>query len=268
MTIGRDANGDNRFKRAWLLTVILISILALSLGLGLGVGLKKDAPPLFPAFTTTSTPTSVPTPTTTPSPIQPINGAMNDTSLAAIQLADGNRHPFFQDLNGTLRRAVFSKILNEWQDSVDFIIPNRTPRNNTPLATLSFGMDGSVTLICYIDINDTLAITPHAIANGQTAIGGESILYMNDSFHVSTNARSLGAINITTNASMSSIGSSTIPTAISEMILFYVNPTNNLTALHGILYEGFNTSTLIWQNISNSFFYSATFGSEYEPSGS
>ena len=253
----RGSSGGSHLRRIWVATFTLIGVLALSLGCGLGIGLRSDLTSTNP----TGTPTTVPTPTTTavPPPIQPTNGALNDTSLSAIQLANGDRHLFFQDINSTLRHAVFSKAFNKWLDSVDFIIPERPPRSHTPLTTLdmnadpSLSADASMMLLCYIDINDTLAVTSYNIYNGQNSIDGP-FWNTNDSFRVSTSARSLGGSVFVTNSSVDSV-----PNPSSEILLFYVNPTNNITLLHGYLIANGSASSLIWQNISDTLFYSADY---------
>ena len=252
----RGSKGGSRFRRIWVAIITLIGMVALSLGCGLGIGLRRDP------TSTNPTPITVPTPTTVvPPPIQPTNGALNDTSLAAIQLATGDRHLFFQDINGTLRHAVFSKAFNKWLEYVDFIIPDRPPRCHTPLTTLdiSTGVTSSDIFICYIDVNDTLVITGYSIDSGKNSIAGSSRSFMNDSFRVSTSARSLGGSVFRTNTSTGPIGPSPVLNALPDIVLFYVNPTNNITVLHGFFnsIEDFPMSTWVWQNISNTLSYPA-----------
>lgn len=60
---------------------------------------------------------------------------MENTSLAAITLPNGNRHVYFQETSGAFRRALYSFQANEWQAD-----PNATPagdaKNNTPLVAI------------------------------------------------------------------------------------------------------------------------------------
>ena len=68
--------------------------------------------------------TSPPTPqkpydTTPPTPQEPLNSSvtqtiLNDTSLAAAVLANGDRHLFFQGAEGSLRRIVHTAATSQW----------------------------------------------------------------------------------------------------------------------------------------------------------
>ena len=62
---------------------------------------------------------------------------LNDTSLAALVLSDGDRHLFFQDNNGLIRRVIRSASENQWA-----IDPSRnlssSPKSNTPLAATAY----------------------------------------------------------------------------------------------------------------------------------
>lgn len=78
------------------------------------------------------------------------HGMMSNTSLAAVTLPNGQRHVYFQETSGAIRRAISSSQVNIWQTSVDTQFRARA-RNNTPLALMTgFGggrYDDNVSII-------------------------------------------------------------------------------------------------------------------------
>ena len=64
---------------------------------------------------------------------------LNDTSLAALILSNGDRQLFFQDITGLIRRAVRTVSNGQWNTSPSLNIstdPSEgvpAPKNNTPL---------------------------------------------------------------------------------------------------------------------------------------
>ena len=58
---------------------------------------------------------------------------LNDTSLAALILANGDRHLFFQDNTGLIRRAVRTASNNQWSTSPTLSVDSNA-KNHTPLA--------------------------------------------------------------------------------------------------------------------------------------
>lgn len=61
---------------------------------------------------------------------------MDNTSIAAITLPNGNRHVYFQENTGALRRAIFSSQAGVWRVSDDVAQIASRPENNTPLAVV------------------------------------------------------------------------------------------------------------------------------------
>lgn len=60
-----------------------------------------------------------------------------NTSLAAVTLPDGNRHVYFQEAAGGLRRALYSSRSNQWQMSAGgFSVLGA--KNDTPLSAAVF----------------------------------------------------------------------------------------------------------------------------------
>ena len=58
---------------------------------------------------------------------------LNDTSLAALALANGNRYLFFQDNTGLIRQAIRTPSNGQWSTSVDFNVGS-SAKKYTPLA--------------------------------------------------------------------------------------------------------------------------------------
>ena len=121
----------------WLL-IILATILAICLGVGLGIGLTKNANDGQATGGTPTTP-SAPLQSSTGSnngtsggPTTTQHGVLNGTSLAACVSFNGDKHVFFQDLNGSIRHAISSDP-NAWSSTIDFLPISPQPQNNTPL---------------------------------------------------------------------------------------------------------------------------------------
>ena len=88
-------------------------------------------------------------PKSPPSPIitQPAQHILNDTSLAAVSLANGDRQLFFQDNTGLIRRAYYTASNSEWSTESSLSI-NTTAKNYTPLAvTVTQACSGCATQV-------------------------------------------------------------------------------------------------------------------------
>ena len=79
---------------------------------------------------------------------------LNDTSLAALILSNGDRQLFFQDITGLIRRAVHTVSNGQWDTSPTLNFSTGpsgglpVPKNNTPLTcTVSEDEDGANVLI-------------------------------------------------------------------------------------------------------------------------
>lgn len=74
-------------------------------------------------------------PKSTPNPniTQPAQYILNDTSLAAVSLANGDRQLFFQDNTGRIRRAYRTASNGQWSTNSSLSI-DTTAKNYTPLA--------------------------------------------------------------------------------------------------------------------------------------
>lgn len=62
---------------------------------------------------------------------------LDDTSLAAISLANGDRQLYFQDNSGLIQRAIRTATNNQWSTSANQnLSSNSNPKNYTPLAVI------------------------------------------------------------------------------------------------------------------------------------
>ena len=188
--------------------------------------------------------------------IQPIHGALNDTSLAAISENNGDRHLFFQDVNGTIRHVVFSQSLNAWSPTVEYIPTERQPRLHTPLA-VDFA-DGVPTyiVIFYADTNDTLAAIEYSVAAQESA---SSSILLNDSFAISRDSRSLTISRLHWNKNAADQTNQNSETQLwQEWLLIYSSPSSTITFLYGNTYitdlSGNSLTTWEWQNVSQPFY--------------
>ena len=68
---------------------------------------------------------------------------LNDTSLAAVILPNGDRHLYFQDSTGRIRYVIRTASTNQWNTSPDSNI-SASAKNHTPLAVTAFRPNGPV----------------------------------------------------------------------------------------------------------------------------
>ena len=192
------------------------------------------------------------------------HGALNDTSLASVTTDDGNRHLFFQDINGTLRHVEFSHALNMWSTDSDLIHTKRPPRLYTPLTAISVvSPDAEAINIYYFDVNDRLAATRYQHGYGYL---DKSIDILNSSFPVSSKSRSLSVIRVDSDLDSLSKCRNRGPKANGfscwyDFLLFFEDHSGKLTVLHGKNdfkaryhnpgYE--EASTWVWHDLSKPF---------------
>lgn len=62
---------------------------------------------------------------------------LNDTSLAALSLSNGDRQLFFQDNTGRIRRAIRTESNNQWSTS-PYLNLSSNPKNYTPLVATAY----------------------------------------------------------------------------------------------------------------------------------
>lgn len=124
-------------KRTKVIFAALAVFLLSAIAIGLGVGLRKargkysrspaaarcvsiDSRDRFTTYR--ASPSAVPNPvnTTIPAaPANPVNSSitqqiLNDTSLAAVTMGSGDRHLFYQDLNGLIQQVFYTASEDQW----------------------------------------------------------------------------------------------------------------------------------------------------------
>ena len=60
---------------------------------------------------------------------------INDTSIAAVTLSNGDRRLFFQDLSGAIRQAFYSPATRVWRADINYVVASDA-RNHTPIAVV------------------------------------------------------------------------------------------------------------------------------------
>ena len=191
------------------------------------------------------------------------HGALNDTSLASVSTSDGNRHLFFQDINGTLRHALYSPAFKSWRGPLDFILLERQPRFHTPLSATEVACSWTTTCIhlYYVDIDDMLAAVSCIPGLGLCRQFPENL---NLSVPVSTQSRSLSISRVYSHrADLPSIGAN-MDQAFSwdTFLLFYEDPSGKVTVLHGNYFKmatlrdaNYNVSdSMAWRDFSGPFY--------------
>ena len=61
---------------------------------------------------------------------------LDDTSIAALALPNGDRRVFFQDLSGVIRQAFHSSSSGEWRADTNYVVASNA-RNHTPIAAVN-----------------------------------------------------------------------------------------------------------------------------------
>lgn len=223
--------------------VTCVTLLAIALAVGLGVGLQHGA------LSAAAAPTLAPIPTPSPSLK---NGILDDTSLAAVTTMDGNRHVFFQDINGSLRHTVFERSSEVWLNDAEYIITSSQPRNLTPLAAVVLYLGANeFTGLFFINTEDLVAAV--GFAGSGTLLGSKDL--MNSSISVAPHSRTLSV------AQMRPSQGNASREAIAEAILLYEAPNHNITTLRGYLIPGFSDTVdspyrWWWQNVSEAVYSS------------
>ena len=61
---------------------------------------------------------------------------LDDTSVAALALPNGDRRLFFQDLSGLIRQASHSSSSGEWRADTNYVVASNA-RTHTPIAAIN-----------------------------------------------------------------------------------------------------------------------------------
>ncbi|KAL8685731.1 MAG: hypothetical protein Q9218_007576, partial [Villophora microphyllina] len=163
---------------------------------------------------------------------------LNDTFLAAVLLANGDRHLFFQDSGGLVRRAVRSASTGQWNTS-PYLNVTSNAKKRTPLAaTFVEQLDGKKQFeLFYVTSDDKLS---------------SSVYYMLDfQFGVPEGewnpGNSFGNLSVAANTRHLSVSARTTTKALGpgintdQALLFYEKPNDP---------KGYNSSQ--WIDISTS----------------
>ena len=87
--------------------------------------------------------------TSNPNNIHVAQYILNDTSLAALSLSNGDRHLFFQDNTGLIRRVVRTASNNKWSMSQGVSVLSNA-KKYTPLAVIFVGSAAEVQIKCIV----------------------------------------------------------------------------------------------------------------------
>ncbi|KAL9593956.1 MAG: hypothetical protein Q9219_007294 [cf. Caloplaca sp. 3 TL-2023] len=168
-TIGDESKRPSR--RTLVITVICIVavVIGVAIGIGVGVGLKRGKTTGGPSTVITDTSTTgaaLSSQTLSPFTMTP-KAIMNDTSLAAVELANGDRRLFFQEASGLIRQVTFSSSSRQWIADPGYVVASDA-KNHTPIAAITTPQKGDTLIdgmpvipagvaVFYINRNDTLA---------------------------------------------------------------------------------------------------------------
>ena len=208
----------------WLAIALIALVIVVALGIGLGVGLRKISPD-NPSMSSISPPSNS-TSTSNSSSLIFTRGVLNDTSLASVITFDGNRHIFLQDINGTLRHAVFSSTTNLWLPNVDYLWPHAsipTPRLGTPVvATYPSDVWGPTGIsLFYVNANSILSAVTFDTYLGLISDSDE----MEGTIAIKQDSRCVTAATVRRSANDG--------TRIAYTLLFIEAPSGHINFFHG-----------------------------------
>ncbi|MCJ1263278.1 hypothetical protein MMC22_003148 [Lobaria immixta] len=131
-------------KRTIIMTLVSFAVTAAALGVGVYFGRRAKAP------------TSLVQPTSEPSnaPFTQ-HGILNDSSLAALSLPNGDRRLFYQDYTGQINQAAYSSSSRKWPLTLTSVVASDA-KNYTPLAAVNLVGEAKIYLI-YVSTNGSLA---------------------------------------------------------------------------------------------------------------
>ncbi|KAL8831082.1 MAG: hypothetical protein Q9191_001063 [Dirinaria sp. TL-2023a] len=179
---------------------------------------------------------------------------MSDTSLAAVELPNGDRRLFFQDDSGFIRQATFSSSTKEWTADPGYVVASDA-RNRTPIAAVTTPKKGDTAIDGLPEIPAGVAIfyvnQNHSLASLQLAQGSWKTPTTLGDFFV--NISHFTAAPESRQLAVSAEGNATQFNAI----LFYESLDNDITMLNGTFYnKSFSTaepltiSTWSWENVT------------------
>ena len=241
---------------------MLLVVTGLGLGLGLGLTQGKSNHPLEPLTTLRPQTTSyVPTSSSlyssraseTPLPVLK-QRILDDTSIGAVALPNGNRWLFFQDITGAIRHATFSAKAGVWQSSIKLEIISDA-KNHTPLAVTNiYSPDVSnrlTKLLSGMRLNPLQTLELIYVSTKSSTLRSVSFyhgsiqktdLYVHlelPDIKVAPNSRRLSAVAVSPN------------TDVPGILLFYENPTRKLNIMYGFDDLNANLKPWRWRNLTH-----------------
>ncbi|MCJ1311268.1 hypothetical protein MMC25_004939 [Agyrium rufum] len=172
---------------------------------------------------------------------------MNDSSFAAVTTLD-SRIVFFQDLNGTLRQAIYSSSSQEWNTGDDLLIPyTSNARENTPMSAIINTYLAGQDEIFLFYVDDLNNVTIRWYTRGSWASPEDSAF--------------ADLPNVITAAQSRSLSITAVPNTDDNVLcLFVEEPAGTVSTflgnknLEGELLEPFDPFTWIWQNITGQLY--------------
>ncbi|KAM0802654.1 hypothetical protein BDR22DRAFT_843688 [Usnea florida] len=165
---------------------------------------------------------------------------LNDTSLAALSLSNGDRQLYFQDNTGRIRRAIRAESNNQWSTD-PYLNLSTKPKKYSPLvATVNEEIEGTGSGaeigLYYVSENHT--VISSSLSDGSWTGGA---LVRNLSTAVNTRSLSFNPLPETT------AGNSTTNAAL----LYYENPTGKPSALLQRISQQSSGDQVQWVDISS-----------------
>ncbi|KAM0800348.1 hypothetical protein BDR22DRAFT_972912 [Usnea florida] len=210
--------------------IILGLILAAAIAVGVSVGIWHRREHSLHKPTSVSSPPAPPNPKITPHPniTHAPQYILNDTSLAAVVLSNGDRHLFFQDNTGLIRRAVRVYSDGQWNtgrnlNASDFKLSAK-PKKYTPLTATGPTGDKQMSLYYVSESND---VSSNILMEGEDSWYPDG-QFGNFSTAVDTRSLSISSLETVNNSSeFNLVENSTTNLAL----LFYENPNGKVSAL-------------------------------------
>lgn len=116
------------WKKLWIsVAAILILIISVAFGIAFGLRAKKTDNTTHSKSIISATSRSI----------------LNDSSLAALALSNGDRRLFYQEHTGQIKQAAYSFSSRSWPSTLNLVIASDA-RNGTPLAAVNLASEGDV----------------------------------------------------------------------------------------------------------------------------
>ncbi|KAL8883364.1 MAG: hypothetical protein Q9215_008263 [Flavoplaca cf. flavocitrina] len=146
----KDAQNIRPTKKVINSIIAVAVAVAAGLGIGLGVGLhRRQVVPPPRELNISSTPTPTPTPTQSP------HALMQNTPISAVTLNNTNRHLYFREQTGAVRRAIYVAQAQRWLVDVD-ARPLSNAKNDAPIAVVPLPDEYDDVALLYVNSTNQL----------------------------------------------------------------------------------------------------------------